>query len=368
LCNPITRNVTKELVGFTANVPESVYASFDWEHMTTIIVTDCTELISGSNCIPWDPKFVCYAHQRGVRVIRWPLHGYSKELLVNYTARDDWVKEQAQITLDRYWDGINLDWELGMSANSLDELLLTEFVNDVVTVFRIILPEAKLSFDVPFAPNYPGPNGTVSGDCVFGRCFNYTALASILDYLFVMDYDIYVFKLAHCSAVANSPLPYVANGVKQFTAAGVDPRKLILGFPWYGYYYRYCIQPPNVTKCPLPFYSSKVCMIDQSRYEVMYSAIESYFIPLIESVGGGRGWHEESASPYIWWYDETHSNLHHVWYDNSTSLRAKIKSVESYPVNVLGIGIFALSEIDNSNMTQVNDMWGPFVEYVEGNN
>lgn len=95
-----------------------------------------------------------------------------------------------------------------MAANdTVSQLRLTEFVNDVATVFRLMIPGnskfsamiyflgSKISFDVPFSPFYPD-----TGKCVFGRCFDYTALASVLDYLFVMDYDVFVWGEANvCS-------------------------------------------------------------------------------------------------------------------------------------------------------------------------
>lgn len=41
-----------------------------------------------------------------------------------------------------------------------------------------------------------------------------------------------------CIAAANSPLALVKQGIQEFILGyGIDPKKLVLGVPWYGYKY-----------------------------------------------------------------------------------------------------------------------------------
>jgi len=324
------------------------------------VVTDCTNVLVPTNCPPWDPQFVCYAHQRGVRVIRWPLF-LNETLLTNYTVRYKWIQEEIALTKSRFWDGINIDWELGMDANdTISRLKLTEFVNDVADIFRIVIPGAKISFDAPYSPTYP--NSHNGNPCVFERCYDYVALSNILDYLFIMDYDIYVWNQADCHSYPNAGLPDIMYGIDAYLALGVDPQKIIAGLPWYGYYYFYCILPPNVTQCPLPYYSDGVCMVDRSRTEITYATILSYWKPLALSHRGGELWDDASSSPYIYWYDTTGVNLHHIWYDNPKSLTMKLNSLKQ--TSILGVGMFAITEIDLSNKTQVQQMWAPFNNWM----
>ncbi len=45
----------------------------------------------------------------------------------------------------------------------------------------------------------------------------------------------------NCTARSNSPVRDVAAGVRAYLRLGVDPDKLVLGVPWYGYSYQ-CLE------------------------------------------------------------------------------------------------------------------------------
>lgn len=71
-----------------------------------------------------------------------------------------------------------------------------------------------------------------SAPCIDGRCYDYTGLGIVSDFLFVMAYDLrsQIYNLQDCVASANAPLARVIAGLNNFTDYfQVLPSKLVLG-------------------------------------------------------------------------------------------------------------------------------------------
>ena len=104
-----------------------------------------------------------------------------------------------------------------------------------------------------------------------------------------------------CTARANSGLFDTAGGVLAFLKLGIDPDKLVLGLPWYGYFYK-CIRTGSS--------ESDICFIEEVPFrgvncsdaagrQLTYLDIQAY------------------VNKYGTYYDE-HTATRYVWYRVST--------------------------------------------------
>src|SRR5207253_23734 len=125
-----------------------------------------------------------------------------------------------------------------------------------------------------------------------------TALADATDFLFVMSYDeqSQIFG-TECTARANSGMFETAGGVLAFLKMGIPANKLVLGLPWYGYFYK-CIStgPPQSNTCyieKVPFRG--VNCSDAAGRQISYLDIQTYVNK------HGTYYDEHTATRYIWY-------------------------------------------------------------------
>ena len=146
----------------------------------------------------------------------------------NATMRSAWVKAAVAAAQAVNATGINIDHEATMMEGSAQSALLSAVMAELGATLRKDIPGAELSFDAAARP------------CYEHRCYNYSAIADAVDWMFVMDYDLNDFDDPppdNDHSRANAPLPTVEAGLKRLIAAGVPPEKIVCGLPWYGYAY-----------------------------------------------------------------------------------------------------------------------------------
>ena len=97
-----------------------------------------------------------------------------------------------------------------------------------------------MTYDVAWSPK-----------CIDGRCYEADKIAQVTDFLVVMAYDEQSQIFGPCVASANSPLPKTEMGIKQYLDMNIDPKKLVLGLPWYGYDYP-CTSLTSDDVCSIP--------------------------------------------------------------------------------------------------------------------
>ena len=64
------------------------------------------------------------------------LNGFSVANLTNATARSTWIAQQLQLVQESFADGINLDIEEAVTNGSVEQKLLTLFVEEVYKAFK----------------------------------------------------------------------------------------------------------------------------------------------------------------------------------------------------------------------------------------
>jgi len=117
-------------------------------------------------------------------------------------------------------DGVNIDFE---GEGSADQQGLTNLVTQVSAAFKTADPHYQVTMDT-YASSAGDPSGF----------YNIKALAPAVDGFFVMAYQLNLKATASSASPLTSTMFSDLTTVEQYSAA-VDPAKIILGVPFYGY-------------------------------------------------------------------------------------------------------------------------------------
>ncbi len=71
-----------------------------------------------------------------MRIVLGGLNGFSVANLTNATVRSTWIKKQVSLVNSLHVDGINLDIEDPIKNGSIEQTLLTVFVQEVYQAFK----------------------------------------------------------------------------------------------------------------------------------------------------------------------------------------------------------------------------------------
>jgi di-N-acetylchitobiase len=91
-----------------------------------------------------NPDLLCKAHQENVRIV-WGVD-YPVNQLTNDTHRAIWVDSLVQQVLDTYTDGINVDIEEPIAANSPEQKYLTILMQEATSAFHSKVPGSQVEF------------------------------------------------------------------------------------------------------------------------------------------------------------------------------------------------------------------------------
>ncbi|XP_068098159.1 di-N-acetylchitobiase-like [Hyperolius riggenbachi] len=263
--------------------------------------------------------------------------------IVDAKQRSDWIAEKVTLAKSQYMDGINLDIEQPVLPDTPEYYALTDLVKETAEAFHREIPGSQVTFDVAWSPK-----------CVDIRCYNYSAIAESSDFLFVMSYDEQSQIWTECIAAANAPFNQTIAAYEQFLSLGIDPKKLVMGVPWYGYDY-VCLQLTEDNKCTLekrPFQGAPCS--DAVGTQVGYNTI-------MKQVNGSlskRLWDDRQEAPY-YNYKDIRGNTHQVWYDDPQSIALKAAYIKK--LGLRGIGMWNGDLLDYSEdpvaQQQSRDMW-----------
>ncbi|KAG8437212.1 hypothetical protein GDO86_008056 [Hymenochirus boettgeri] len=311
LCAPITE--IRDFEVFVFHVRDKNWKFYDWSQVTTV----------ASFADYYEPDLMCFAHSKGVRLV---LKGdVCIKDIVDPKNRTVWITQMVTLAKYQFMDGINLDIEQAVWKGSPEYYALTALVQETTETFHREIPGSQVTFDVPWSP-----------DCVALRCYNYTGIADLCDFLFVMSYDMHPQLLTEWIAGANSPYNETLTGYDQYIGLNINPKKLVMGVPWYGYDY-VCLELTKDNKCILYKSEQQVAAGQQISYSTMMKQLNSSF--------SGRLWDDNQKSPF-YNYKDNNGHIHQVWYDDPESISLKTAYIPGH--NLRGIGMWHGDLLDYS--------------------
>uniref|UniRef100_A0A8C6V970 Di-N-acetylchitobiase n=1 Tax=Naja naja TaxID=35670 RepID=A0A8C6V970_NAJNA len=310
------QSASAETPVFVFDVGGKTWKFYDWTQITTVATF-------GDH----DPELICYAHSKGSRVV---LKGnISVKKILKPAVRIAWIKQNIGLAKKQYMDGINIDIEQTVKKSSAEYYALTALVKETTEVFHKEIPGSQVTFDVPWSP-----------ECMDSRCYNYTGIADSCDFLFVMSYDEHSPLWSNCIAGANAPYKQTLVGYYQYIRMGINPKKLVMGVPWYGYDY-IC---SKLNKDHVCFFAKNVfpgalCnnVIRQTPYRVIMT---------LEKIStSGILWDEEQKAPFLE-YKDSNGAFHQLWFDNAKSI--SLKAAYAKERGLRGIGMWNANCLDYS--------------------
>ncbi|KAJ7410137.1 hypothetical protein WISP_111067 [Willisornis vidua] len=319
-----------EDIVFVFDVGKETWKFYDWSKITTVAAFG-----------KYDPELMCYAHSKGSRIV---LKGdVPLKEIVDPAKRAAWISQQVHLAKNQYMDGINIDIEQEVNETSPEYYALTKLVQETTDAFHREIPGSQVTFDVAWSPA-----------CIDNRCYNYTGIADACDFLFVMSYDEQSQIWTDCIAKANAPYLQTLIGYEEYIAMGIDPKKLVMGVPWYGYDY-VCQNLSMDHVCSLskvPFRGAPCS--DAAGRQVPYGII----MKQVNSSLSGVLWDEVQKSPF-YEYKDSLGNFHQVWFDDPRSISLKAAYVKNRGLR--GIGMWNGNSLDYSREAvaeqQTEAMW-----------
>ncbi|KAM6217078.1 di-N-acetylchitobiase [Rhynchocyon petersi] len=328
LCRPIRHHPDYEV--FVFDTGHKTWKSYDWSQITTLAAFG-----------KYDSELMCYAHSKGARVV---LKGdVSVKDIIDPTFRASWITEKLNLVKSQYMDGINIDIEQEVTCSSPEYDALTALVQETTDAFHHEIEGSQVTFDVAWSPKD-----------IDRRCYNYTGIADACDFVFVMSYDEQSQIWSDCTAAANAPYNQTLTGYDDYIKIDINPKKLVMGVPWYGYDY-ICLHLSEDDVCTIakvPFRGAPCS--DAAGRQVPYKVI----MKQVNSSISGRQWNEDQQAPY-YNYKDSSGRFHQVWYDDPQSISLKAAYVQKRGLR--GIGMWNANCLDYSGdaaaKQQTEAMW-----------
>ena len=350
LCAPLDLPPRAEVFGFST-------VRANWAHYPLDVLTTVADF---AGALAADPSVICRAHAAKVKVTgNAP---YPRDQLHNASFLAAFVAQQVAAVQAFFLDGINFDFEDPINATDGDAAALTAVIAATAAALRAeASPLVSVSVDVAWSPN-----------CIDLRCYDYAGIAAAADLLFVMGYDMrsQVFWPAPCDASANAPLPLLLEGMGNWTGLelSVDPNKLVLGVPWYGYIYT-CIDgtAPDAAYCPIERVTWRgVNCSDAVGSEHNYFEIADL---LRRNATRPRVYNDTLQAPFFNFVDSADGVTRQVWYDDPLSLTVKYDAAKASGWR--GVGMWNLDTVDYSSsdpLVQADTaaMWAAIAAFRSG--
>ena len=357
-CQPVFTSelsvqVTGEVYGFAGGKSDTGQ-QYNWTHITTVA---------------WavNDTLMCEAHRHGARAVLAPpsfnltlmttLGGEEREQYIQ-----NWVQKTLSMVQARYRDGVVFDFEGPMQRQSPIGQAYVDIINATRQAFHFASLSSTSSLSVAASPLQVTTCVAWSPNGIDGRNFPHEQLAAASDLLYVMDYDTQSQIIqGPCIASANAPFAGTRQGIQQFLELGIDPQKLILGVPWYGYSYT-CLPgtKPNDRFCRIPLVPFRgVECSDAAGYEVPYSNLMQQYRSQ-NSTSMRRDTYQD-ASFFNIIVNET--TIRQSWIDDPISLRRKYSYARSK--GLAGVGPFTFSDLDAKMVEESMSVWSAFDVFFE---
>ncbi|MED1202999.1 glycosyl hydrolase family 18 protein [Heyndrickxia acidicola] len=224
----------------------------------------------------------------------------ASQVLRNPKARNRLIENIFALVSEKGYGGVNIDIE-GVRAEDRDRF--SGFLHDLKE--RLHTKGLRLSIAVP---------AKTSEDIPWLKGFDYGAIGSAVDFMFIMAYD-WHYLGSEPGPVA--PIDQVIRTL-EFALERVPRNKILMGVPLYGYDWVIPYSPET---------SAKTVSNQQA-------------VELAMKTGSPIQYSEEYQSPYFHYTDD--QGLRHVvWFEDTRSIRRKFKLVRDY--KLWGLGAWQIS-------------------------
>jgi di-N-acetylchitobiase len=333
-----------EVYGFSA--AGSTGEFYNWTHISTVA---------------WASEAImCLAHRHGARaILAAPSFNLTQiDKMGNpETYISHWVQRALYMVRARHMDGLVFDFESPLDPNSSQGKCYVSLIQATRDAFHKNDPPLQVTTCVAWSP-----------DGIDGRNYPHAELAEVSDLLYVMDYDTQSqITQGPCIAAANAPFFGMMQGINRFLNLGIDPKKLVLGVPWYGYRYP-CLEETaaNARYCPIrqvPFRG--VNCSDAAGTEVAYKEIIQVYKNMTEeevcATGGLRrdDYMDAAFFNILLSQDTNQTSVVQFWYDDEKAVADKFAWAKSMGLG--GVGPYAYDDLDPVQVPKESEaMWSTF--------
>lgn len=187
-------------------------------------------------------------------------------------------------------DGVDIDWEMpgvSWSGHACDPMHDTEN-------FTLLMSQLRQTLGNRYLVTYAGyVKNKVSDDDGSGRYFDLVALKDIVDYVYVMTYDL--DAAPHHHSAIDDPRAYWdwKRTFEEYAKAGFPKEKMIFGVPFYARH--------SFSENPTAIDYKKILTLDESLYKI-------------------DNWDDKAGCPYI---SVKASGAFYAGYDNARSIAVK---------------------------------------------
>lgn len=258
----------------------------------------------------------------------WDYSVYFSDIASTAARREAFAKSCVQFILEHGFDGVDLDWEYPVSGGLAGN---TNRPQDKQN-FTLLLKAIRNALDAQEKKDGRDYYLTIAGADNNGYLskIEVTKVANIVDYIFLMAYDMHGpwDKYADLNAPLYQPQESspqykhsVSDGINAYLNKGVSSKKLVLGMPFYGYMYQGVSSQNNGLYST--FTSAKAL-----RYDIIRS---SY----LNNSAYKQLRHADGQVPYLY------GNGTFISYEDAHSIAAKVSLAKSK--GLAGIGAWELS-------------------------
>ncbi|MEN6369874.1 MAG: glycosyl hydrolase family 18 protein [Thermotogota bacterium] len=229
------------------------------------------------------------------------------------THRDKVIARLVALAASGGYDGVNIDFENLAFSRDIDDdrAAFTTFIHELAADLHAL--GLKLAISVPGKTE-----DSIDDDWSYP--FDYAALGEDADLLQLMTYDEHG-PWSEPGSVSGAD--WVEDCVA-YAVSVVDPAKLLIGLPAYGYDWD---------------------LTDSDPESWTYSATSfswSGIAALLAQPGAIEGWDAASQSPFVTYIE--HGHWHEAWFENAASLQAKTALVTDY--HLAGLSMWSLGQED----------------------
>lgn len=258
----------------------------------------------------------------------WDYSTYFSDAAASAASRETFAQSCVDFILEHGLDGVDLDWEYPVSGGMGNNTNRPEDKQNFTKLLRAI----RQKLDAQGKKDGRRYYLTVAGaaNTSYLSKIEPQSVASLVDYIFVMAYDIHGPWDSYADLNAplyqpgeNSPQykNSVYDGVKAYLDKGVSAQKLVLGMPFYGYIYQ------GVDSWNNGLYSAY-----SSAKSISYDTVMASYL---NQAGYQAFWHDTAQVPYLYGKNTF------ITYEDKTSISAKASLARR--LGLAGVGAWELS-------------------------